>query len=67
MVDKDPAHFYGWQMWIWLNNFYSNLPKEFPFKWRTNIGNFSLKIKKLAQYYVCEEGPGMKATDRNRC
>lgn len=45
VVGEDPASFYGWQMWIWLNDFYSSLPKEFPFKWRTNVGNFSLEIK----------------------
>lgn len=60
MVGKDPADFYGWQMWIWLNNFYSNLPKEFPFKWRTNIGNFSLKIKNWLSAMCVRKGLGWR-------
>lgn len=44
-------------MWIRLNHFDSNLPKEFPFKRRTKIGNFSLEIK---DWLMCEEGPGLK-------
>lgn len=38
----------GWQMWIGLNHFDSNLPTGFP---------FSLEVK---DWLMGEEGPGLK-------
>lgn len=42
-------------------------PQRISFQVENKHRKFQPEDKKLAQYYICEEGPGMKATDRNRC
>lgn len=42
-------------------------PQRISFQVENKHRKFQPEDKKLAQYYMCEEGPGMKATDRNRC
>lgn len=42
-------------------------PQRISFQVENKHRKFQPEDKKLAQCYVCEEGPGMKARGRNRC